>query len=76
MKNAWSHTSTPKYAFMAWCSIKHRDSYTCLSLWWEEVAPLSVLVHIMIIMRLMLAVLLAICGLNYAKYRCPFCHAP
>jgi hypothetical protein len=21
-KNAWSYTSTPQYAFMAWCSIK------------------------------------------------------
>jgi hypothetical protein len=22
VKNAWSYTSTPQYAFMAWCSIK------------------------------------------------------
>jgi hypothetical protein len=21
-KNAWSYTSTPQYAFMAWCSVK------------------------------------------------------
>jgi hypothetical protein len=29
IKNAWSYTSTPQYAFMAWCSVKkHRDNYT------------------------------------------------
>jgi hypothetical protein len=22
VKNAWSHTSTPQYVFMAWCSVK------------------------------------------------------
>jgi hypothetical protein len=22
VNNAWSHTSTPQYAFMAWCSVK------------------------------------------------------
>jgi len=22
--NAWSYTATPKYAFMAWCLVKHR----------------------------------------------------
>jgi len=28
---AWSYTSTPQYAFMAWCSVwkKHRDNFTC-----------------------------------------------
>jgi hypothetical protein len=39
VKNAWSYTSTPQYAFMAWCSVKkHRDNFTFtfkakLSLW-------------------------------------------
>jgi hypothetical protein len=30
LKNAWSYTSTPQYAFMAWCLFKrkHRDSFT------------------------------------------------
>jgi hypothetical protein len=28
VKNAWSHTSTPPYVFMAWCSVKHRDDFT------------------------------------------------
>jgi hypothetical protein len=30
LKNAWSYTSTPQYAFMAWCSVKekHRDNFT------------------------------------------------
>jgi hypothetical protein len=27
-KNAWSYTSTPQYAFMAWCLVKHRDNFT------------------------------------------------
>jgi hypothetical protein len=28
VKNAWSHTSTPHYAFMAWCLLKHKDNFT------------------------------------------------
>jgi hypothetical protein len=29
IKNAWSHTSTPQFAFKAWCSVKqHRDNFT------------------------------------------------
>jgi hypothetical protein len=28
VKNAWSYTSTPQYAFMAWCLVKHRDTFT------------------------------------------------
>jgi hypothetical protein len=27
-KNAWSYTSTPQYAFMEWCLVKHRDHFT------------------------------------------------
>jgi len=28
VKIAWSYTSTPPYAFMAWCLVKHRDNFT------------------------------------------------
>jgi hypothetical protein len=28
VKNAWSYTLTPQYVFMAWCLVKHRDSFT------------------------------------------------
>jgi hypothetical protein len=30
IKNEWSYTSAPQYAFMAWCSvkIKHSDNFT------------------------------------------------
>jgi hypothetical protein len=28
VKNAWSYTSIPKYVFMAWCLVKHRDDFT------------------------------------------------
>jgi hypothetical protein len=28
IKNAYSYTSTPQYVFMAWCLVKHRDSFT------------------------------------------------
>jgi hypothetical protein len=30
IKNAWSYTSTPQHAFIAWCSVtkKHRDDFT------------------------------------------------
>jgi hypothetical protein len=30
VKNAWSYTSAPQYAFMAWCSVKkkHGDNFT------------------------------------------------
>jgi hypothetical protein len=27
-KNAWRYTSTPQYALMAWCLVKHRDNFT------------------------------------------------
>jgi hypothetical protein len=26
VKNVWSYTSTPPYAFMVWCLVKHRDT--------------------------------------------------
>jgi len=28
LKNAWSYTSTPQYAFMAWCSVKAQGKFT------------------------------------------------
>jgi hypothetical protein len=28
VKNAWSYTSSPQYAFMAWCLVKRRDTFT------------------------------------------------
>jgi hypothetical protein len=28
VKNAWIYTSTPQYAFTAWCLVKHRDNFT------------------------------------------------
>jgi hypothetical protein len=28
VENAWSHTSTPQYVFMAWCLVKYRDNFT------------------------------------------------
>jgi hypothetical protein len=28
VKNEWSYTSTPQYAFMTWCLVKHRDNFT------------------------------------------------
>jgi len=28
VKNAWSYTLTPIYAFMAWCIVKHRNNFT------------------------------------------------
>jgi hypothetical protein len=31
VKNAWRYTSTPQYAFMAWCLAKHRDNFTFIS---------------------------------------------
>jgi hypothetical protein len=27
-KNEWIYTSIPQYAFMAWCSVKHRGNFT------------------------------------------------
>jgi hypothetical protein len=27
-KNEWRYTSTPQYAFMAWCLVKHRGNFT------------------------------------------------
>jgi hypothetical protein len=28
VKNAWSYTSTPQYAFMTWCLVKHMANFT------------------------------------------------
>jgi hypothetical protein len=28
VQNAWRHTSTPQYVFMAWCLVKYRDNFT------------------------------------------------
>jgi len=28
VKNVWSYTSTPQYAFMEWCLVKHRGNFT------------------------------------------------
>jgi hypothetical protein len=28
VKNAWSYTSIPQYAFMVWCSVKAQDKFT------------------------------------------------
>jgi hypothetical protein len=28
VKNGWSYTSTPQYAFMTWYLVKHRDNFT------------------------------------------------
>jgi hypothetical protein len=32
VKNAWSCTSNPQYVFMAWCLVKHRDNFTCITI--------------------------------------------
>jgi hypothetical protein len=29
-KNEWSYTSTPQFAFMAWCLVNHSDSFAFL----------------------------------------------
>jgi hypothetical protein len=36
--NAWSFTSTPRYVFVAWCLVKHRDNFTFLLLSLERVS--------------------------------------
>jgi hypothetical protein len=28
VKNTWSYTSTPPYAFTDWCLVKHRNNFT------------------------------------------------
>jgi hypothetical protein len=40
VKNAWSYTSTPPYAFMAWCLVKHRDNFTFTRLLWNPLSPI------------------------------------
>jgi hypothetical protein len=41
VKNAWCCTSIPKYVFMAWCLVKHRDNFTfTLPYWWHRKATL------------------------------------
>jgi len=28
VKKEWSYNSTPRYVFMAWCLVKHKDNFT------------------------------------------------
>jgi hypothetical protein len=28
VKNAWRYTSAPQYVFMAWCLVKHKNTFT------------------------------------------------
>jgi hypothetical protein len=39
VQNAWSFTSTPQYAFMAWCSVKkkHRDNWQIWRVHWHPI---------------------------------------
>jgi hypothetical protein len=30
VKKPWSYTSTPQYAYMPWCLVKHRDNFTAM----------------------------------------------
>jgi hypothetical protein len=41
VKNAWSYNFTPQYAFMAWCLVKHRDTFTLPSPQIECYKPLQ-----------------------------------
>jgi len=43
-KNEWSYTSTPQYAFMAWCSVK-KSTWTTLPLPLHTVLLCSALLH-------------------------------
>jgi hypothetical protein len=48
LKNEWSYTSTPQYAFMGWCSVKeqgrlHLTSYYLSSVWFFFFFLLSIL---------------------------------
>jgi hypothetical protein len=40
-KNAWSYTSTPQYAFVAWFSVKkkHMDNFTFAFMYIRRVEP-------------------------------------
>jgi hypothetical protein len=41
VKNVWSYTSTPQYAFMAWCSVESESTWTTL----PYLLPLSLPSH-------------------------------
>jgi hypothetical protein len=36
VKNAWSYTSAPQYAFTGWCLVKHRDNFSFILFWLES----------------------------------------
>jgi hypothetical protein len=44
-KNEWSYTSTPQYAFMAWCLVKHTDNFTFIEQLLSLSSPLSLPSH-------------------------------
>jgi hypothetical protein len=41
VKNAWSYTSTPQYAFMAWCSVKKGQGQLYFYFLLEILIPLA-----------------------------------
>jgi hypothetical protein len=48
VKNAWSYTSTPQYAFTAWCSViktaqLHTYTYMCIYIYIKSPVPLLLL---------------------------------
>jgi hypothetical protein len=45
VKNAWGYNSTPRYAFMAWCSVKENSTGTTLPLLYIQISYISIQVH-------------------------------
>jgi len=45
VKNTWRYTSTPQYVFMAWCLVKHRDSFTFYLSPWDRLPLVCLLAH-------------------------------
>jgi hypothetical protein len=44
-KNAWSYTSTPQYAFMAWCLVKNKDNFT-FTLAYTQLSSVANILHV------------------------------
>jgi hypothetical protein len=61
VKNMWSYTSTPLYAFMAWCLVKHRDNFT-FTIWCTKVISTAVKLICSIWNIITIYIILSVCS--------------
>jgi hypothetical protein len=56
-KNEWIYASTTRYAFTAWCLIKHRDNFTFTFKKGNTFTDIAITKIIIIILVMMMAIM-------------------